>query len=39
YFGEDWRFVSEAEHEYRMRFNERYAMQFLSHVVAYVRTT
>ncbi|EEZ82362.1 hypothetical protein VMC_28060 [Vibrio alginolyticus 40B] len=30
YFAEGWRLVSEAEHEYRIRFNDRFARQFLS---------
>ncbi|MEN2269902.1 SAM-dependent methyltransferase [Vibrio diabolicus] len=37
YFAEGWRLVSEADHEYRIRFNDRFARQFLSHVVAYIR--
>lgn len=35
YFSEGWKKLSEAEHEYKMRFNERYSLLFLSHIVAY----
>lgn len=35
YFGEGWEKLSEDENEYRIRFNERYSLLFLSHVVAY----
>lgn len=37
YFGEGWVKLSEDEHEYRIRFNERYSMLFLSHIVGYKR--
>ena len=37
YFGEGWVKLSEDEHEYRVRFNERYSLLFLSHVVGYKR--
>lgn len=35
YFGDHWIKLSEDEHEYRIRFNERYSLLFLTHVVAY----
>lgn len=35
YFGEGWEKLAEDEHEYRIRFNERYSLLFLSHVVGY----
>lgn len=35
YFGEGWVQLSEDENEYKVRFNERYSLLFLSHVVAY----
>ena len=35
YFGNGWVPLSEAEHEYKVRFNERYSLLFLSHIVAY----
>ncbi|MEJ2765941.1 methyltransferase domain-containing protein [Photobacterium sp. MCCC 1A19761] len=35
YFGVNWEKLSEDEIEYKIRFNERYSLLFLSHVVAY----
>ncbi|MGY3914045.1 SAM-dependent methyltransferase [Aeromonas australiensis] len=35
YFGEGWAKLSEDEYEYKIRFNERYSLLFLSHIVAY----
>lgn len=35
YFDEGWVKLSEDEHEYRLRFNDRYSKLFLTHVVAY----
>ncbi|UTV26614.1 methyltransferase-like protein 9 [Photobacterium atrarenae] len=35
YFGINWEKISEDEIEYKIRFNERYSLLFLSHVVAY----
>ena len=35
YFGDHWVKLSEDEHEYRIRFNERYSLLFITHVVAY----
>lgn len=35
YFGEGWEKLSEDENEYKIRFNDRYSLLFLSHIVAY----
>ncbi|WP_367646173.1 hypothetical protein [Vibrio rotiferianus] len=37
YFDQNWQRVSEANHEYRIRFNDRFSRLFLSHAVAYIR--
>lgn len=31
YFGDDWQKLSEDDHEYKIRFNERYSLLFLTH--------
>lgn len=35
YFGVGWEKLSEDDNEYRIRFNERYSLLFLAHIVAY----
>ena len=35
YFGQGWEKLSEDENEYKIRFNERYSLLFLSHIVVY----
>lgn len=39
YFGDGWVRLSEEEHEYKIRFNERYSLLFLSHIVAYKKVS
>nr|WP_275440585.1 SAM-dependent methyltransferase [Vibrio sp. Of7-15] len=39
YFGDGWEKLSEDEHEYKIRFNERYSLLFLSHIVAYKKVS
>jgi uncharacterized membrane protein YvbJ len=38
YFNTGWQKVGESEFDYKFRFNERYALLFLSHVVVYKKT-
>lgn len=35
YFGSRWVKLSEGEHEFKIRINERYSLLFLSHIVTY----
>jgi len=35
YFGDGWEKLAEDEHEYKIRFNDRYSKLFLTHIVAY----